>query len=646
MAEGMTITRMTVTDSYGQIAIYTEDGTMVRDLRGSHGYCYDGTEKGAPDSYRFWAIGVPNIIYGDPESLAATLRPHKITMTMPLGGVFSGLYRYPKIGETVLICRTAATDAEYYMMGYVPSRGNPFNAIFADQEGSKRIFEEEGEILRYSNTAHGDNLYSEIGFYKAEKAQWPKTEGKTDFPPIDVLVLDSAGNIRETAANHHLQTASRIEILADTPEVLDRKTNAVDSVGTLPLGEYLGDDASLHRGDIHIRAGNRVVIKADQEIRLQVGRTTMRIDDTGFNVVTKNVTGNYTNSYDTMLNMTARNGIDLTGKNINLKAGYRFNAGDGMGGTVATTMGNLKLGGREVNIESYNNTEYMFYTIYQGLEYLVNAASGGMALNKADIQIADYLKFSEDNLEALIKIARKASALWAKRKEIVKQKEAERAAAAAAAAAAERLRREELMRAMEIDPNEALEKDAFIAKYGQELYDALVVYSGPDYQAMNAYLRGTIDASQLSPELLRHIQNIQDFFHNKTNTEEMTVYRFFCVYPGFLDGLVSGGTSTTDPAVADVATLIGKEVTNASFLSTSTEDQDGWGSFALDSTVKLILTLPQGGDSGINITGISSIQAEKEYLIPPGYTYKITYAQQNVTTHKLEIYATVMRNET
>jgi hypothetical protein len=71
-----------------------------------------------------------------------------------------------------------------------------------------------------------------------------------------------------------------------------------------------------------------VVIKAGQEIRLQVGRTTLRIDDQGFNVITKMIIGNYPNSYDTELNMHPREGINLGGKNINLNAGYRFNIGD------------------------------------------------------------------------------------------------------------------------------------------------------------------------------------------------------------------------------------------------------------------------------------------------------------------------------
>ena len=415
--EGISLIKMVVTNSLGRTLIPATGTEEERSLIGSYGYVTDA-ESGKKDPYHFWAV----------ENPTDTVVPaYQITMVLPLGGRYSGLYRYPKIGEQVLVAaQNKGGYTDYYMMGYVPSNANPFNAASGSVEGSERIFEEQGEILRYANTAHGNNLYSELGFYRAEKAQWPVTAGEEDFPPIDVLVLDSAGNIRQTAANHHIQKAKRIEILANAPEVLDRKTNAVDAKGTLPIGEYPGDDASLHRGDVHIRAGNRVVIKADQEIRLQVGRTIFRIDDTGLNAVTKNVTGNYANSYDTMLDMNPRNGINMTGKNINLKALHRLNAGDGMGGTVAATMGNLSLGGREINIESYDNTEYLCFTVFQALEYLVNAASGGMALAKEDIKIADYMKFTQENLEALLKVAKKIQRSWAKRKEMKeKRKNAE-----------------------------------------------------------------------------------------------------------------------------------------------------------------------------------------------------------------------------
>ncbi|MDR1030657.1 MAG: hypothetical protein LBL76_07275, partial [Treponema sp.] len=418
----MELIKMIVTDSRGQtfIPADTKNDTGPKNLAGTHGYVYFEGEPIQKDPYSFWALEVPNPTDAD-------TRPYRVTMVSPLGGPLSGLYRYPKIGEQVLVGRQGAgQNAEHFMLGYVPTAENPFNYPEEGIEDTRDIFEEAGELLRYLNTAYGANAYSEIGFRRAEKAQWPIEErdekGEQIFPPIDVLTLDSAGNIRETAENHLMQKAARIELLVDVPEVLDRGTNAVDEAGTLPIGDYVGDDSGLHRGDLHIRAGNRVVIKADQEIRLQVGRTIVRIDDRGFNVVTKNVSGNYVNSYDTSLDMSPRNGIVLNGKSINLQAGYRLNMGDGMGATVAATMGNLNISGREISIDSYNSTEYLFHTIYQGLEYLVNAASGGMALGKADIKIADYVKYSEDSLESLVKIARKIFGLNAKRKAIRKER--------------------------------------------------------------------------------------------------------------------------------------------------------------------------------------------------------------------------------
>jgi hypothetical protein len=372
---------------------------------------------------------------------------HSINIVMPLGGKESGLFRFPKINEVVIVDQDS--DNKYYLLGYLPSESDAANNFLANLNGGngeeEALEAEKGIILRYEQTGlkkppaydpkDTSELYSEIGFYH-RPTQWKAgTDSKDnyndfdtnnpDIPRIDQINIQSSGDIHAKAVNHHLTKAERIEILAGAPEVLDRKTNAVDDHGTLPLGDLPGDDSALHRGDFHIRAANRIIIKADQEIRIQVGRTVLRIDDTGFNVITRNVAGNYINTYDTMLDMNPRNGINLTGKNINLRAGYRFNAGDGLGGMVATAMGNLNLGGREISIDAYNNTEYMFNTIYQGLEYLVNAASGGMALAKDDIKIADYINFAQQSLEQLIRLARQVSELFAKRKEIQAKQVAE-----------------------------------------------------------------------------------------------------------------------------------------------------------------------------------------------------------------------------
>jgi hypothetical protein len=415
---------MTVTNSQGRTFEPATATAAKKNLIGTHAYMYKDAANTQKDPYRFWAVEIP-----DQEG---TLEAFEIIMVIPLGGAYSGLYRYPRIGEEVLVgLQETGGSVVRYLMGYIPTSSNPFNTSRAGAketderiENNEQVLERQGELLRYASWADAwGGPYSELGFYQEPKAQWPLTAGGDDFPSIDVLTLNSTGNIREIAQYHHLQKAARIEILANTPEVIDRKTNAIDDHGTLPVGDLPGDDSSLHRGDIHIRAQKRVIIKADEEIRLQVGRSVLRIDDQGINLITKNIAGNYINSYDTTLDMNPRNGINMTGKNIALNAAYRFNAGDGLGGTVATTMGNLNLGGREVGIESYNNAEYWSNILYQALEYLVNTSSGAMALSKADIEIANYQKFTTDTLKSLGKILTKIHGLWAKRKEIRKERQ-------------------------------------------------------------------------------------------------------------------------------------------------------------------------------------------------------------------------------
>jgi hypothetical protein len=461
----MTEQVLTVTNSLGQISENDADGNVV-DLTGSYGRYVDGAT-GKIDPYRFYAMEYPYTA-DNPPPAENPEAPFPVQMTLSLGGGLSGFYRYPKIGEQVLVSSPATqdTNASPYLIGYVPSDQN---SIFSDPviPSDSDIIEDEafnfeGQIMRRMNTAAAfggtAGIYSEIGFYKKKKAEWPKTAGGTDYPSIDTMMVNSAGNLRKTVSNHYLQQGKRIEILVDAPE-MDHRTCKVDDAGTLPLGDYPGDDSYLHEGDIHIRAGNRVVIKAGREIRLQVGRTLLRIGDDGFNVITRNVCGNYINSYDTSLSMTPRDGVALNGKNINLQAGYRLNAGDGMGGAVSAVMGNLSISGRELSMDSFNALEYKFMAAYQGLEYLVNVASGGMALSgEADVRIAEYMKFTVDNLEELLKLARRFDSLWAERNVRAKQIERDEAEYANGVHAA--LMREEEERRRQEEEDEEDEEDS------------------------------------------------------------------------------------------------------------------------------------------------------------------------------------------
>jgi hypothetical protein len=85
--------------------------------------------------------------------------------------------------------------------------------------------------------------HSEIGFYQKTTADWPATAGGNDNPSIDTVNIKSAGDIEETAANHNMQQAKRMEILVDVPDI-NHKTDYKDS---RPFGDSVGDDSDSTR---------------------------------------------------------------------------------------------------------------------------------------------------------------------------------------------------------------------------------------------------------------------------------------------------------------------------------------------------------------------------------------------------------------
>jgi phage baseplate assembly protein gpV len=411
---------MIVTNSAGQTEIPEDTknpATNVKSIIGTYGYHFTDIAKATRDHYAFYATDNPDSYDKDNNPVAA----HLITMVLPMGGLAeTGMYRYPKIGEKVLVSAPDSGTGSYYMLGYIPSSSNEFFNHNTDiykvtdnnnQVRKDKLFDEEGQVFRYQNTAEafGNKAppHSEIGFYKNPKAEWPATANGSDNPSIDTVNIESAGDMRETAANHNFQSAKRMELFVNVPEVDHTKEYAGKN---RPFGDTVGDDSELHGGDFHVRAGKRVVIKAGSEIRLQVGRTTLVIDDNGFTVTTRNVTGNFTNTFDTSFQMKPRDGITMTGKNISISALYKLSAGDSLGGALSTTMGNLSLSGRELGISTKNDTEFLLLWTFQALKYVcIGAPNAGRALHDLltdatdDIDFLDYLNKSISFLDTLQK---------------------------------------------------------------------------------------------------------------------------------------------------------------------------------------------------------------------------------------------------
>ncbi|MDR3116085.1 MAG: hypothetical protein LBU25_11275 [Treponema sp.] len=417
-----------------------------------------------------------------------------INLVMPLGGKETGLYRYPKPGERVVVNDDGAASPSYYLMGYLPStekgaynflsNTEPVSVPAEGEEGYDQTLTEgfntqmgyftaetgalreaEGLVLRYEQTGKRlpesgkDEGYSEIGFYRKE-TQWrstdaayrdvppPRAEGESDaayserlaeggfpkssegeaagdhikrisdavvFPRIDRLNIQSAGDMRAAAKNYQLLKAKRFEVLVDCDD--PDHTKGELSKGELPLGDNIGDDSTLHRGDAHIRAGNRVVIKAGSEILLQVGKTVVKISDSGLELISKLVNSNLTNAYDATFTMSGRDGISMFGREVTINADISLGLGDTYGGSFASDLGVVSIGGREITAETYGAAKYRMLVINALIQYIQSITAGSLGINgnPDSEQIKGYVGFATrllqdgaDVIDKLIDVVR----LW------------------------------------------------------------------------------------------------------------------------------------------------------------------------------------------------------------------------------------------
>jgi hypothetical protein len=288
-----------------------------------------------------------------------------VTMVTPLGGQESGLFRFPRLGERVLVSMPDKDDAEgLYLMGYLP---NTTDNDFApgDLAEKKALLEKRGEVLRYRKT--GDNTsahaWSEIGFYH-DKTSWKGPDDR-ECPDIDRLNVQSTGDIQVRAENHHRTRAKRLELLADCEGWVDNDADA------RPFGDRDGDDSSLYAGDAHVRARNRVVIKAGEEIRLEVGRSAVIISDSGITISSRRSRKNVSASWDTVISMSPRDGLTLFGQRLALGAGYDFSLREAGGGSISSLGGVMRLSARDLMAMSYCKMGYEankadFEKAYQG----------------------------------------------------------------------------------------------------------------------------------------------------------------------------------------------------------------------------------------------------------------------------------------
>ncbi|MBR4126462.1 MAG: hypothetical protein IKR09_02655 [Alphaproteobacteria bacterium] len=374
----MNLQEMIVTDSEGKIQ--TADGN---DLTGQ---CIQ-----SEDMYSFYAIKKVN----DPSlKPAADQMAAKIRLTMPVGGEMNGMYRFPRIGEKVLV---AIEGTSHYLMSYLPNAENPFSPIEDEKEVSD-VFDEEGLVLRYKKTGENvadenrDEKYSEIGFYK-EPSRWQTTDenlqnteksveeddgegNKTYYPYIDTVKVSSTGDLTSSAQNLNELKGRRVSIeskfLFGDRKAKDKDGKEITVPGNIKedLEERVLDESEINKGDIYLNADNKIVISARNGIQLDCGGASITLDPTGISISAAKVDGLEAGEgpFDSEISLKHNGDVNLNGKML---TGYFSKAmfmEDGFGGGFICNSGSMDIFGRSVSVGASTTFAQTSY-VMEGLAY-------------------------------------------------------------------------------------------------------------------------------------------------------------------------------------------------------------------------------------------------------------------------------------
>lgn len=379
----MILQEMIVTDAEGKIATAKNEKLT--------GQCIQGE-----DVYTFYAIKRVN----PPTSTPTTEQlPAKVRLTMPTGGELNGMYRFPRVGEKVLV---AVEGVSHYLMSYLPTAENPFSPKEGDKEKTE-AFDKEAQVIRYKKTGDNtsDNGYSEIGFY-SETTEWHEKEGasnkkledETNLPIVDKIKLSSTGDIESYAQNYNETAAKRIALFAGYGDDIEKrknkqKKNLKDKKTTLDLEAFPSmpqdrsdQDPSFFSGDIQMRAKKRIVLKAEDTIEIMAGNSMIRLDSTGISLISRKTSASTVNAWDTSLTLSSRDGVTMFGSKVNINSAYKFSLTDAWGGNVMSFGGVVRVTGADIRLRSLCKASYVLKGVSAGTSFATNIVSGAYGIKQ------------------------------------------------------------------------------------------------------------------------------------------------------------------------------------------------------------------------------------------------------------------------
>jgi hypothetical protein len=439
--EMMDLTRMTVCNVRG-LFDYKNSATDTETVKYAY-YTGARTNTGTAelDAYRFYAseyaVDIGGGVIPSTTVEVPVEKVRVVSIVLPIGGADTGIGRFPKLGEQVLV---GGDSSEYFLMGYLPSRSQPFpmgvnyrgawsaSVSYAKNDvvthgGTTYIYilgtsgntSEPGTTttatvwtlfvsaalnlhdisdaftISYKQNTWANGTTDPTSYLKFDNSatQWKKAKDNKDYkdnannpPMIDHIRLHSTGDSMLDAANHQYIKGKRIEIFSNIAEpVCDANTN--QRTGR-PDMEYPGDLSQLKSGDVHIRAANKIYLRSMKGISLRVGRSSIDIDDKGVTITSRWVRGNMPNGHDASIKITPRDGVTINGKKVTIAGDQGASIGDSNGANLDMGMGMTSMTGRSITLSMKDSMETGLDKIFRGAVAVVDLGSAATALSMAD----------------------------------------------------------------------------------------------------------------------------------------------------------------------------------------------------------------------------------------------------------------------
>ena len=335
----------------------------------------------------------------------------EVLFTMPLAGVGQGLYRFPRIGERILVLSNK--DSRYVLHSYIPdSNTMPFfkKGVLPSDADIEKILKNDIRYEAEYEAASENEKKNMVKDYKDELkdilANQPKeqavatvlrhssnnfmSDGSEVNIPNDYMTDDSlnpftaklkpitrnvTGSFKSSDHSTKEIKYSEIGMYSGsqkgnkwTPEVLRIQTPGnqfnhtglanISTANSFVFSTPNANQEDSKYGSFSVLDVGSVVIDAKKSITLKVGGNMVCITEEGVSVISQTTCTNST-PYDSKLTLTPI-GASLSGLSVDVSSIMSTNVSDGLGAGVSLSKGAVAINGHTVDLSTVDHQSLPF----------------------------------------------------------------------------------------------------------------------------------------------------------------------------------------------------------------------------------------------------------------------------------------------